>query len=213
MISDKHSDQARVNGANSQGPVTPEGKQASSQNATKHGLTAATLHISPEEQKAFDQLRAQFLTDLRPIGAMEKFLTDELIHSAWKQQKARLSEAALLQSNGGLDPLLSDDPDLVKKAERFRRYTNQITRAFHKATTQLAYLQNNRIYCEQYGGKLVPANMPRLADAPGFSKRTERSLRNSYHDAVAKGKDEAKHFEFVVKQAQEFLKPDAPKAA
>jgi hypothetical protein len=39
----------------STGPSTPEGKARSSQNARKHGLTAAQFVIAAEDREAFDE--------------------------------------------------------------------------------------------------------------------------------------------------------------
>ncbi|MCC6390769.1 MAG: hypothetical protein IT167_20205, partial [Bryobacterales bacterium] len=56
-ISQAHSDAARINGAKSQGPTTPEGKARSSRNARTHGLTASRIaFLTPEEQEEYDTL-------------------------------------------------------------------------------------------------------------------------------------------------------------
>jgi hypothetical protein len=54
MPSDLKSETARANGAKSHGPKTAEGKEASSRNAIKHGLTAHTLscNANPREYQA-----------------------------------------------------------------------------------------------------------------------------------------------------------------
>jgi len=45
MPSELKSETARTNGAKSHGPKTPEGKEASSRNAIKHGMTARNTYI------------------------------------------------------------------------------------------------------------------------------------------------------------------------
>jgi hypothetical protein len=61
--------QLAANAANAQhstGPRTSEGKNRSSQNASKHGLTAQEVVIAPGEQGEFDRLAADTKPTLNP---------------------------------------------------------------------------------------------------------------------------------------------------
>ena len=53
MPSLSKSESARINGAKSRGPKTEAGRQRSSQNALKHGLTAETLVLPTEDPAEF----------------------------------------------------------------------------------------------------------------------------------------------------------------
>ena len=68
MVSQLKSDTARINGAKSRGPT--EGKEKSSRNAIKHGLTADNGNI-PD----------QFLA--------EKNLVEEMVATRWRTRRLR----------------------------------------------------------------------------------------------------------------------------
>ena len=74
-------DRAEINRANSQystGPRTGTGKQRSSLNALRHGLTACTAVLPSENQAAYEQHHRQFLDEYQPANATETQLVKEL---------------------------------------------------------------------------------------------------------------------------------------
>jgi len=208
-LSGKHSNQARINGAQSKGPTTPEGKAISSQNATTHGLTSNRTLVPPADQPEYDALKSQLTNQLKPIGAIERILFDSLLHHAWKMRAFRFVEAELIARNNGEDPYLSDDPAVVKKAERIRRYAAQIERHFHKDLRELHTLQNNRLNRDQFLGKLIPPDGPVLADSTEFAKRTQRVVKNATHVLTEQATSEGKTFELRVKELFSVIRPDA----
>jgi hypothetical protein len=90
---------AAVNQANAQhstGPRTAAGKQRSSLNALRHGLTAASAVLPSEDQAAYDAHRRGFLDEYRPATPTETQLTQELADTAWRINRIPMLEAALL---------------------------------------------------------------------------------------------------------------------
>jgi len=208
-LSDKHSDQARKNGARSNGPTTPEGKVISSQNATTHGLTSNRTLVQPADQPEYDALKSELTNQLKPIGAIERILFDSLLHHAWKIRTFRFVEAEMIAANNNQDPYLSDDNNIVKKAERIRRYAAHIERSFHKDLRELHTLQNNRLNRDQFLGKLIPPDGPVLADSAEFAKRTQRFVKNATHVITEQATSEGKTFELRVKDLFSVIRPDA----
>jgi hypothetical protein len=201
FISQAHSDAARINGAKSHGPVTPEGKARSSQNGRIHGFTASRIVFNTaEEQADYDSLVSEYTTNLAPKGPVELDIFHQLIHAAWRLRNLAVADAALYEKTGA-DPLLSDNPDIEKKAALLHRYRTAADRAYHRALNQLKTLQNNRLYQEQFP-KLLPPDAPPLANAERFSARTQSNLRSELKDAVKQAEEEAKSFS---SQIQEML--------
>ena len=77
MASPKQLAANRRNALRSTGPRTPQGKQASKFNATKHGLSASELIIPGQEDPAeFEALFKDFLDDWMPPGPTEMSLVN-----------------------------------------------------------------------------------------------------------------------------------------
>src|SRR5947209_18568690 len=89
---------SKINGARSQGPATPEGKDRSSQNATTHGIFSQKLIIAGESQEDFDKL-AQSLSDRwKPATFEEEEAVRELIVLRWRIRRCFNVEATLCGS-------------------------------------------------------------------------------------------------------------------
>ncbi len=77
----------RRNAQKSTGPRTTEGKAIASQNAVKHGLTAADALINSESQAEFEQYRDQWLAELAPAGPMESMLAERVVALSWRLKR------------------------------------------------------------------------------------------------------------------------------
>jgi len=103
----------RQNAQKSTGPKSPEGKEAASQNATKHGLLSHRNIISSESQADFDHHRGQFLEELNPETPIQSFLADRIVSLSW-----RLIRAEIIQ-NQAMDALdeRNDKSPIVKMTQ------------------------------------------------------------------------------------------------
>jgi hypothetical protein len=86
----------RANSRHSTGPRTDSGKQRSSLNALRHGLTAACAVLPSEDQAAYDTHRRGFFDEYQPATPTETQLTQELVDTAWRLNRIPSLEAALL---------------------------------------------------------------------------------------------------------------------
>jgi hypothetical protein len=86
----------RANSRHSTGPRTDSGKQRSSLNALRHGLTAASAVLASEDQAAYDAHRRGFFDEYQPATPTETQLTQELADTSWRLNRIPLLEAELL---------------------------------------------------------------------------------------------------------------------
>jgi hypothetical protein len=89
---------ATVNKANAQkstGPRTEAGKQRSSLNALRHGLTGQTVVLPTEDHSAYQRHSQAFLDEYRPKGATETQLVQSLLDSSWQLNRASAVETNL----------------------------------------------------------------------------------------------------------------------
>jgi hypothetical protein len=75
---------ARANGALSHGPVTAEGKQASSRNSTRHGLLSNTVVLEGESKERFEELLSSLIAELKPHNIIESHLVETMAVAHWR---------------------------------------------------------------------------------------------------------------------------------
>lgn len=134
--------QARLNGARSTGPVTPEGKARSALNAVRHGLRSRTFWLLPEEDPAeLAALRTSLLAELRPLGAAQLELAETVVECWWRLRRAGELEARIVA-----DGLAAATPEGQDRAMRglstVIRYRARIEREREAALRRLAALQD-----------------------------------------------------------------------
>jgi hypothetical protein len=99
MPSELKSATSRANGAKSHGPITPEGKDKSSQNALDHGFTAKkTIILECENLGQFQTMLGDYTVTYQPGSAVEEDLVSEMVACRWRMQRLRLIETALIDS-------------------------------------------------------------------------------------------------------------------
>ena len=90
------SESARVNGAKSRVPKTPEGRATSSVNATSHGLTARTLILRNENPDHFLEMLNSYFDLLQPANQMEVDIVSDIVAARWRLRRMWRYQTAIL---------------------------------------------------------------------------------------------------------------------
>lgn len=85
-----------ANARQSTGPTTDEGKQRSSQNALKHGLTAKATLIPGEDPAEYEQFSLGLLDYWTPADPAEFAHVEEMINIQWRLRRCERLEAKIL---------------------------------------------------------------------------------------------------------------------
>ena len=96
MPTDRQRESARRNGARSKGPVTPEGKAASSQNAVRHGIYSKSVVLACESQEDYDALLAELSKEYQPAGFVEAQYVRDIADARWRLQRIQAIETQWL---------------------------------------------------------------------------------------------------------------------
>jgi len=144
-------DRAAINRANSQhstGPRTEAGKQRSSLNALRHGLTAASAVLPSEDPAAFEAHRRQFFHEHQPATPTESQLVQELVDTSWRLNRIPLLEADILARAAAPVPLDQEITFDIVDAHRLLANLGiqgqRLSRQFQKTLETLREIQADR---------------------------------------------------------------------
>jgi len=84
----------RQNAKKCTGPKTARGKELASLNALKHGLYANTRLILGEDEKEYNKIASQVLTETNPKTSIERVLVDQIIGDMWRLCRIERAEHA-----------------------------------------------------------------------------------------------------------------------
>jgi hypothetical protein len=127
----------RANSLHSTGPRTESGKQRSSRNALRHGLTAQTAVLPTEDLEIYQRHIQQFLDEYAPATATETQLVHETANTAWRLNRIPLLEAELLSQN-------PNPQTLIPMLATLGLHGSRLSRQFQKALDHLREIQEDR---------------------------------------------------------------------
>jgi hypothetical protein len=201
MVSNLKSETARANGAKSRGPTTPEGKERSSRNSLKHGLTAGSGNIllDSEDPDEFEEIFNKLLGIHEPARPAEKDLVEEMGVARWRIRRIRTLETSLLNAEILTQAAKSDTPDSgVHLASAYRalsddsrslalasRYEAHLQRTYDRAYKTLRELQQAR--------KSEPPQEPHTVKVMWVDSQEELDMRaaaNRHSPSVSEGAGE-----------------------
>jgi hypothetical protein len=137
LIPERRTRANRENALHSTGPRTESGKQRSSLNALRHGLTARTAVLPTEDAGAYQRHIQQFLDEYKPATPTETQLFHEIANTAWRLNRIPFLEAELL----------SQDPNpqaLIPQLATLGLHGSRLSHQFQKAVEHLRDVQEDR---------------------------------------------------------------------
>lgn len=97
-MSISRADSSRINGAQSSGPISDEGKERSAQNALKQGLFSKRRFIGDENPAEFEALVDSMAANHQPATPTEWLLIDRMAMARWRLGRLERAEAAQIEA-------------------------------------------------------------------------------------------------------------------
>jgi hypothetical protein len=166
MSSQKQIDANRQNAQNAHGATSPEGKQRSSLNATKHGWTGQTLVLSPEEQAPYAQFVKDYFEEWTPFDVTTRQLTQQLADAHWSLHQIFVQQSNLLAMINAATVQLNETTDAITAATTIAKLSKTLN-------TYSIYETRRRRFADAIELKLVTL----------VNDRTER-LKNEIPEAA-----------------------------
>ena len=128
---------SRVNGSQSHGPATEEGKSRSCMNRFQHGFCGTFTVLPSEDQDQFETLLDALRMEHQPVTPTEALLVDKMAEHYWLSQRAQILQ----------DLSMDGDAPSNEKEKSFAlyiRYQTANDRGFSKCLHDLLKLRAER---------------------------------------------------------------------
>jgi hypothetical protein len=149
----------KANAQHSTGPKTEAGKQRSSLNALRHGLTGQIVVMPTDDLAAYQLHLNRYAAEYHPQGATESDLVQVLADTSWRLHRVAVLETNLLTLGMAREPNpLSSAPPQIQDAmalvsalesqskalSNLSMHSQRLSRQFERTIIQLRDLQKNR---------------------------------------------------------------------
>jgi hypothetical protein len=125
----------RENSQHSTGPASAAGKEASSKNAVRHGLTGHVFFLLEwEDAEDFDRLEQALCKEHHPQTPTEQILVEKMAQHHWLSQRAQHLQTFIMQER----PF---DPEAQQELTPYLRYQAHYERLFQRALKDLLSLR------------------------------------------------------------------------
>jgi hypothetical protein len=207
MISEKQLAANRRNARRSTGPKTAEGKDRSSRNNLRHGLTGQITVLPSEDREAHDLFCNRLLEWLNPENPMEEQLANSIAEDSWRLNRVSAIETNIFAlgrryDNGAherreLQCALKDAETFLDEARNFQLltlYEQRINRNLQRSLKQLRQLQAERR--EQEQARLAEEKAERERQMEEAKLIARQSTMNSQTADLKASDPRANGFEF-----------------
>ena len=178
MTTKLKSETARLNGARSRGPITPEGKQASARNSLRHGMLSQTIVLEGESKELFEQLLTAITAEIQPRTPIETGLVERMAVAHWRQmrtwavQKASLDlQMARPENASGSKParfatVFKNLADNSRLLDLVNRYEASFERHYYRALSYVIKLRESSLNETTVHDLLPPLNSADMTWTP-----------------------------------------------
>jgi hypothetical protein len=111
---------SRTNGSKSQGPITEEGKAASSRNAIRHGLLSQTIVFQGESEERFHNHLDALVHEYEPQTETEMALVEKMAVARWRQLSVWGLETAGISDE--VNRQIEEHPEILDKDPAVRAF-------------------------------------------------------------------------------------------
>ena len=171
MPTDAQREASRLNGAKSHGPITPQGKENSSRNSLRHGLTAKSMLVNSENREVFDKHAEAYYDKFEPSHHVDCNFVDEMIVCHWRQRRAWSYEAALLDIE--MDRMTKEVEEKYGKIDHAARCALAFKSLADNSTALAMLLRYETTHRRAFQKPLTNLDHARTARKDEITKRTQ----------------------------------------